>query len=186
MSGAMIKVGIYGLLRMLTVLGPPQPWWGWLLIATGASSGVLGVLFALAQHDLKRLLAYHSVENIGIILLGIGIGVVGLADPTTHLELTMIHEVMVLDHSGPDFAAIQYGAAVKLWLIGSLLVGVAVPVRSGTLWLDGAAMLAGMAALGIVVGMIESTMARYRLTQVPAIVVGGATLSAVAFLVNLM
>src|SRR5208282_3956865 len=79
MSGAMIKVGIYGLVRILTFLGTPEPWWGWLLIAVGASSGVLGVLFALAQHDLKRLLAYHSVENIGIILLGIGIGVLGLA-----------------------------------------------------------------------------------------------------------
>ena len=79
MSGAMIKVGIYGLVRILTLLGTPEPWWGWLLIAVGASSGVLGVLFALAQHDLKRLLAYHSVENIGIILLGIGIGVLGLA-----------------------------------------------------------------------------------------------------------
>src|SRR6185437_6755752 len=79
MSGAMIKVGIYGLVRMLTLLGPPQPWWGWLLIAIGASSGILGVLFALAQHDLKRLLAYSSVENIGIILLGIGVGVLGLA-----------------------------------------------------------------------------------------------------------
>ena len=67
MSGAMIKVGIYGLIRMLTFLGPPQPWWGWLLIAIGASSGVLGVLFGVAQHDLKRLLAYSSVENIGII-----------------------------------------------------------------------------------------------------------------------
>src|ERR1700716_2416220 len=79
MSGAMIKVGIYGLVRMLTLLGPPQQWWGWVLIAIGASSGVLGVLFALAQRDLKRLLAYSSVENIGIILLGIGIGVLGLA-----------------------------------------------------------------------------------------------------------
>ncbi|TMJ61562.1 MAG: hypothetical protein E6G81_04270 [Alphaproteobacteria bacterium] len=88
MSGAMIKVGIYGLVRILTLLGPPQPWWGWLLIAIGASSGVLGVLFAMAQHDLKRLLAYSSVENIGIILLGIGIGVVGLA--TGMLTLTVI------------------------------------------------------------------------------------------------
>ena len=79
MSGAMIKVGIYGLVRMLTMLGTPAAWWGWLLIAIGASSGVLGVLFALAQHDLKRLLAYHSVENIGIILIGIGAGVLGLA-----------------------------------------------------------------------------------------------------------
>ena len=79
MSGAMIKVGIYGLVRILTLLGTPETWWGWLLIGVGASSGVLGVLFALAQHDLKRLLAYHSVENIGIILLGIGTGVLGLA-----------------------------------------------------------------------------------------------------------
>src|SRR5207248_1872894 len=87
MSGAMIKVGIYGLVRILTLLGTPQPWWGWTLIAIGASSGVLGVLFALAQHDLKRLLAYSSIENIGIILLGIGIGVLGLATGTPALAV---------------------------------------------------------------------------------------------------
>jgi hydrogenase-4 component B len=79
MSGAMIKVGIYGILRLLTILGLPQAWWGWTLLAAGVSSGILGVLYALAQHDLKRLLAYHSVENIGIILIGLGIGVLGLA-----------------------------------------------------------------------------------------------------------
>ncbi len=79
MSGVMIKTGIYGLLRTLTFLGQPEPWWGWVLIAIGLTSGVLGVLFALAQHDLKRLLAYHSVENIGIIALGLGLGVLGLA-----------------------------------------------------------------------------------------------------------
>ena len=79
MSGVMIKTGIYGLLRTLTFLGRPEPWWGWLLITIGLGSGILGVLFALAQHDLKRLLAYHSVENIGIITLGLGLGVLGLA-----------------------------------------------------------------------------------------------------------
>ncbi|MBI2061699.1 MAG: hydrogenase [Nitrospirae bacterium] len=79
MSGVMIKTGIYGLLRMLLLMGTPSPTWGWALIAIGATSGVLGVLFALAQHDLKRLLAYHSIENIGIITLGIGLGVLGLA-----------------------------------------------------------------------------------------------------------
>ena len=52
-------------------------------------------------------------------------------DPTTHLELTMIHEVMVLDHSGPDLGFIQYAAALKLWLLGALLVGLVVPLRSG-------------------------------------------------------
>ena len=77
MSGVMIKTGIYGLLRSLTFLGEPPSWWGWLLIGLGIASGILGVLFALAQHDLKRLLAYHSVENIGIILLGLGLGVLG-------------------------------------------------------------------------------------------------------------
>ena len=78
MSGVMIKLGIYGLLRTLTFLGPPPAWWGWTLVAVGLTSGVLGVVFALAQHDLKRLLAYHSVENIGIIALGIGVGLLGV------------------------------------------------------------------------------------------------------------
>lgn len=79
MSGVMIKTGIYGLLRVLTLIGHAEPWWGWTLLAAGAVSGVLGVLFALAQHDLKRLLAYHSVENIGIICLGLGVGLLGIA-----------------------------------------------------------------------------------------------------------
>jgi hydrogenase-4 component B len=77
MSGVMIKTGIYGLVRTITFLGAPPPWWGWTILAIGVSSGVLGVLFALAQHDLKRLLAYHSVENIGIIAIGLGVGLLG-------------------------------------------------------------------------------------------------------------
>jgi len=79
MSGVMIKTGIYGLVRVMDLLGTPQVWWAWVLIIIGASSGVLGVIFALSQHNLKRLLAYHSVENIGIIMLGLGIGTLGLA-----------------------------------------------------------------------------------------------------------
>ncbi|HTP58237.1 MAG TPA: proton-conducting transporter membrane subunit, partial [Spirochaetia bacterium] len=79
MSGVMIKTGIYGILRILTFLGAPQAWWGWALVAAGAVSGIVGVVFALAQHDIKRLLAYHSVENIGIILLGLGVGLLGVS-----------------------------------------------------------------------------------------------------------
>ncbi len=84
MSGVMIKTGIYGLLRILTLLGAPPAWWGWTLVTIGVVSGILGVLNALAQHDLKRLLAYHSVENIGIIVLGMGVGLLGVtfANPT--------------------------------------------------------------------------------------------------------
>ncbi len=77
MSGVMIKMGIYGLLRTLLLLGPPPVWWGALVVGIGAVSGLAGVLYALAQHDLKRLLAYHSIENVGIIALGVGIGLLG-------------------------------------------------------------------------------------------------------------
>lgn len=107
-------------------------------------------------------------------------------DPTTHLELTMIHEVMVLDHSGPDLGYIHYAAALKLWIIGSLLVGLLVPVRSGDVWLDLAAMLAGMVGLALAIGVVESAMARYRLMHVPQFIVGAATLSAVAFIIRLV
>lgn len=79
MSGVVIKLGIYGLLRLVTLLALPPAWLGWTLLLLGAVSAILGVVWALAQHDLKRLLAYHSVENVGIILLGLGAGVLGLA-----------------------------------------------------------------------------------------------------------
>ncbi len=79
MSGVMIKTGIYGLVRMMGVLGEPALWWGWTLVGVGLLSGVGGVLFALAQHDLKRLLAYSSVENVGLITMGLGFGLLGIA-----------------------------------------------------------------------------------------------------------
>lgn len=79
MSGVMIKTGIYALVRILTFISHPAPWCGWILILIGATSGILGILLALSQHDLKKLLAYSSVENIGIITLGIGTGMLGIA-----------------------------------------------------------------------------------------------------------
>jgi len=79
MSGVMIKTGIYGILRTLTFLGSPPMWWGTLLVIVGVVSAVAGILYALMQHDLKRLLAYSSVENIGIIVIGLGVGVIGAA-----------------------------------------------------------------------------------------------------------
>jgi hydrogenase-4 component B len=81
MSGVMIKAGIYGIIRFgIEYLGAGQAWWGVLVLALGAGSAVLGVLYALAEHDLKRLLAFHSVENIGIILIGLGVALLGLAE----------------------------------------------------------------------------------------------------------
>jgi hydrogenase-4 component B len=79
MSGVMIKTGIYGILRIYSLLNLHTLAVGEIVLIAGAVSGVLGVVYALGQHDLKRLLAYHSVENIGIILIGIGIGMIGVA-----------------------------------------------------------------------------------------------------------
>jgi len=77
LSGVVLKTGIYGLVRWLSLLPDPPAAWGGLILVLGAVSGLLGVLFAIGQHDLKRLLAYHSVENIGIILMGLGVALLG-------------------------------------------------------------------------------------------------------------
>jgi hydrogenase-4 component B len=79
MSGVMLKIGIYGLVRMLSFFTGIPLWWGMVVIVLGMVSGIAGVLFALGQHDLKRLLAYHSIENIGIITMGIGTAMIGSA-----------------------------------------------------------------------------------------------------------
>jgi formate hydrogenlyase subunit 3/multisubunit Na+/H+ antiporter MnhD subunit len=79
MSGVVLKMGIYGLVRVCGLLEAPPLEWGVALLAVGSLSAFFGVVFALAQHDLKRLLAYHSIENIGIILVGLGLAMVGRA-----------------------------------------------------------------------------------------------------------
>jgi formate hydrogenlyase subunit 3/multisubunit Na+/H+ antiporter MnhD subunit len=79
LSGVVIKMGIYGFMRVIVLMGALPAWVGWVLLASGVVSGVLGVIWALAQHEIKRLLAFHSVENIGIILIGLGTGILGTA-----------------------------------------------------------------------------------------------------------
>ncbi|MBF0408218.1 MAG: hypothetical protein HQM10_12745 [Candidatus Riflebacteria bacterium] len=76
MSGVMINTGIYGIFRTMCFLGSPDEWWGYILMIAGIAGGIYGILFALVQTDIKRILAYSSVENIGIIMLGIGTGIV--------------------------------------------------------------------------------------------------------------
>lgn len=101
-------------------------------------------------------------------------------DPTTHLELTMIHEVMVLDHSGPLFGAVLYGAALKLYVLGIVIARLIVPVADSP-WLGRAATLAALFGISIVIGMLESTMARARLQKIPSLIGGAALLTALAF-----
>ncbi len=102
-------------------------------------------------------------------------------DPNTHLELTMIHEVMVLDHGGPDLAFILYGAALKLWVLGALVVGIAMP-HSANRWVDTGVALVGMFGLAVLVGVVESCMARLRLVRVPRLLAGAGVLAALALL----
>ena len=106
-------------------------------------------------------------------------------DPNTHLELTMIHEVMVLDHSGPDLAYILYGAALKLWLLGALVLGAALPVSGQNPGQDLALALGGMFLLAVLVGVVESVMARLRLLAVPQLLVGAGALATVALILVL-
>jgi formate hydrogenlyase subunit 4 len=101
-------------------------------------------------------------------------------DPNTHLELTMIHEVMVLDHSGPDLAYIIYGAALKLWVLGALVIQIMLPFRTGQFPIDLVMALGGMFLLPVMLGIIESTMARLRLVRVPQLLVSATALSALA------
>lgn len=99
-------------------------------------------------------------------------------DPNTHLELTMIHEVMVLDHSGPDLALLEYASALKLWTFGLLIAGVVTPAASGP-FVSGTAPasvvlsvcinLALVFCIGLLVGFVESVMARFRMERVPQI-----------------
>jgi formate hydrogenlyase subunit 4 len=105
-------------------------------------------------------------------------------DPNTHLELTMIHEVMVLDHSGPDFALIQYGAAMKLLLSAVLVLDLILP-SSGSMLFDGFALVAGLMLLAVCIGLVESAMARLRLIRIPQLLVGTTLLSFFAFILIL-
>jgi len=98
-------------------------------------------------------------------------------DPATHLELTMIHEVMVLDHSGPDLALILYAGSVKFALFGALAAGILVPRGLFDPWVAVAVLLIGLVAIAVVVGIIEATMARLRMDRIPPFLVAAAALA---------
>ncbi|HLJ12091.1 MAG TPA: NADH-quinone oxidoreductase subunit H, partial [Planctomycetaceae bacterium] len=99
-------------------------------------------------------------------------------DPNTHLELTMIHEVMVLDHSGPALGMILYGAALKLFVFSALVLRLALPLASGNFWIDWPLWFLGMLLVAAVIGIVESTMARLKMTHVPVLLVASCLLSA--------
>lgn len=106
-------------------------------------------------------------------------------DPNTHLELTMIHEVMVLDHGGPDLGLIVYGSTLKFWVLGSLVVGMLVP-RTGLWPADLALWLGGLAALAAATGVVESIGTRVRLARIPQLLLAACIMAALALILVLV
>lgn len=103
-------------------------------------------------------------------------------DPNTHLELTMIHEVMVLDHSGPLLGLILYGASIKLFVLGALLLHIVFPFQSGSHPLDWLIFVTGMLGLAVVVGVVESGMARLQMRHVPHLLIAAVLFCAFGFI----
>lgn len=124
---------------------------------------------------------YLAVAALSIVFLAENARI-PVDDPDTHLELTMIHEVMVLDHGGPDLAMITYAASLKMWVLGALIVGIVLPVRSGSPLLDLGAATAGMFGLAVATGLVESGMARLRLLRVPHLLAAALVLAGLALI----
>jgi hydrogenase-4 component B len=184
LSGVLIKTGIYGLLRVTGFFAAPPLWWGLSLLGLGCASAVLGVAFALAQHDLKRLLAYHSVENIGIIAMGVGLGLVGRAigDPAMVVLGLGGGALHVLNHSlfkGLLFlgaGAVDHACGTReIDALGG--VGRAMP-RTAVLFLLGAAAISGLPPLNGFVSEWLVYLGAMRALSSAASVVAWAALSA--------
>ncbi|MEI6210831.1 MAG: proton-conducting transporter membrane subunit [bacterium] len=179
MSGVMLTVGIYGFLRILAWLGSPPSWWGWTLVVLGAGSGVLGILLALAQRDLKRMLAYSSVENVGIITMGFGVGLLGLTAGSPVMALLgfgggLLH---VLNHALFKSllflnvgAVLQATGTAEMDRQGGLLRRMPV---TGNTFLVGAAAIAGLPPFNGFVGEILVFLGA--LTPLLDVVAGGPT-----------
>ena len=160
--------------------------------------GLVSLVRSTGGLDLAHLLGAGlarswSTDGPALLLVASAIFVVALAenarvpvdDPATHLELTMIHEVMVLDHSGPDLAMITYGACLKLWLFGALVVKLALGARLADPWAAFGAFVAGELLFAVAVGLLESNMARLRLVRVPQMLIGASVLSGLALVLLL-
>jgi len=164
-----------------SVLAEPALFLGFAALAKASGSLSLSGMLAAGGPSLLRATG-------PLILVLAGWGIVYLAenaripvdDPNTHLELTMIHEVMVLDHSGRPLALVLYGASLKLLVLGALIVGPLLP-RTGRPWADWACFYGAMALLAAGVGVVESITARLRLNRVPQFLVAGLLATAFAF-----
>ncbi|KAB0665340.1 hydrogenase [Oryzomonas japonica] len=156
------------------------------LLVLSRLSGSLSLAGILTHSSTTLWLA----SGASLILLVAGLFMVLLAencripfdDPTTHLELTMIHEVLVLDHSGPAFGMITYGAALKLSILSALFLHVALPLRNADPYLDWLVFVISMILLAVAIGVVESCMARLRMTRVPQMLLAACVMAAFAMI----
>jgi formate hydrogenlyase subunit 4 len=131
-----------------------------------------------------------ATSPAGLLLVAVALFLVLLAensripvdDPNTHLELTMVHEAMVLDHGGVDLAYITYASCLKLWVMASLIVMLLTPLHGLDLPVAVAAFVGAMCGVAALTGAVESVTARLRLDRVPNMLVGAGGLAAVALL----
>jgi formate hydrogenlyase subunit 4 len=164
-----------------------------LLALAAVAKESVGRSILVSLTEMHRYISGELWLNSGLILVFVALTLfivllaensrIPVDDPNTHLELTMIHEVMVLDHSGPDLAFLLYAAALKLWLLGALIVGLVVPA-TGSAVVDIACALAAMFVLAVIVGTVESAMARLRLVRVPQLLVGGVAMAILALVLE--
>lgn len=185
MSGVLIKTGIYGIIRVSSFFHTPPAWWGMLVLVVGIISAVIGVLFAIGQHDLKRLLAYHSIENIGIIAMGVGVALLGRSSGNQALVIlgmggALLH---VLNHGifkGLLFlgagSAIHASGTREIDRMGGLAKGLPL---TAFFFVIGAAAICGLPPLNGFVSEFFIYLGLFR----GVIATGAATVPGVAFLV---
>jgi len=174
MSGVLLKTGVYGILRATGFFDSPPASWGVALLVLGGASGVLGVALALAQHDLKRLLAYHSVENIGIITMGVGLAVLGRArgEPSLVLlgfsgaALHVVNHALFKSLLFLGAGSVQHAAGTRdIERLGGL--SRAMPFTAG-LFLVGAAAISGLPPLNGFVSEWLVVMGSLRALELPS------------------
>jgi formate hydrogenlyase subunit 4 len=161
-------------------LAEPAMFFGLLVLAKASGSLSLGEMLG------GSIAATWSSAGAALVAVVVSLFIVLLAensripfdDPNTHLELTMVHEVMVLDHGGPLLGLILHGAALKLFVFGALVVGIAAPLGGVDPWLAWPGFVASMLGLAVVIGVVESVMARLRLLQVPSLLLAACLMSA--------
>ena len=167
-------------------------------LAEAALFAVLAFLTIFSgKYTLAGMLCFRGLESwvtfTPVLLVVISLFIIMLAencrvpfdDPETHLELTMIHEAMILDYAGFDLGTILYSSALKLWIFAVLITSLLIPAGVLPLWGEIAAMAGGVLLTTVLVGVVESSMARYRFLKVPPLLIAAAVLPVLAIFITI-